>query len=69
MSFMSTRFAGAVAGLSAIAIAGAASAEVDLPNNLAWTAYDTGSSGHAQSVAIGKAFKEKYGGQPAGPAR
>jgi uncharacterized protein len=61
MSFMSTRFAGAVAGLSAIAIAGAASAEVDLPNNLAWTAYDTGSSGHAQSVAIGKAFKEKYG--------
>ena len=61
MSFMSTRFAGAVAGLSAIAFAGAAAAEVDLPNNLAWTAYDTGSSGHAQSVAIGKAFKEKYG--------
>jgi TRAP transporter TAXI family solute receptor len=61
MTIMSTRFIGAVAGLSAIAFAGAASAEVDLPNNLAWTAYDTGSSGHAQSVAIGKAFKEKYG--------
>lgn len=61
MSFMSTRFIGAVAGLSAFALAGAASAEVDLPDNLAWTAYDTGSSGHAQSVAIGKAFKEKYG--------
>src|SRR3546814_17682777 len=28
---------------------------------MAWTAYDTGSAGHAHAVAMGKAFKEKYG--------
>ena len=28
---------------------------------MAWTAYGTGSAGHAQAVAIGKALKEKYG--------
>jgi len=62
MSFMSTRLIGAVAGLSVMAMAGtAAAADVDLPKNMAWSAYDTGSSGHAQAVAIGKALKEKYG--------
>ena len=54
----------AVAAMScaaALTFTGAASAEVKLPDTLVWSAYDTGSSGHAQSVAIGKAFKEKYG--------
>lgn len=62
MTIMSTRLMGAIAGLTALTFAGAAgAADVELPKNLAWTAYDTGSSGHAQSVAIGKAFKEMYG--------
>ena len=35
--------------------------EVDLPATLAWTAYDVGSAGYNQSVAIGNAFKNAYG--------
>lgn len=35
--------------------------EIDLPSTLAWTAYDVGSAGYNQSVAIGKAFKDAYG--------
>lgn len=50
----------AIACAAALTFTGAASAEVQLPKTLIWSAYDTGSSGHAQSVAIGKAFKEKY---------
>jgi TRAP transporter TAXI family solute receptor len=38
----------------------AGAAEVKLPDNMAWTAYDTGSTGYNQSVAIGKALKDKY---------
>jgi TRAP transporter TAXI family solute receptor len=34
---------------------------VKLPGTLAWTAYNTGSTGYNQSVAIGKALKDKYG--------
>ncbi|MEQ8587472.1 MAG: TAXI family TRAP transporter solute-binding subunit [Thalassobaculaceae bacterium] len=55
-----SRAVAAIAGAAALTFAGAASAEVKLPKTLIWSAYDTGSSGHAQSVAIGKAFKEKY---------
>lgn len=36
-------------------------AESDLPKTTAWTAYDVGSAGYNQVVAIGKAFKDKYG--------
>lgn len=35
--------------------------EVKLPGTLAWTAYNTGTTGYNQSVAIGKALKDKYG--------
>lgn len=35
--------------------------EVKLPATLAWTAYNTGSTGYNQAVAIGKALKDKYG--------
>jgi TRAP transporter TAXI family solute receptor len=35
-------------------------ADVKLPANMAWTAYDTGTTGYNQSVAIGKALKDKY---------
>ncbi len=40
---------------------GAHAAEVKLPSTLAWTAYNTGTTGYNQSVAIGKALKDKYG--------
>jgi TRAP transporter TAXI family solute receptor len=46
----------------ATALAGGALAgEVKLPDNMAWTAYNTGTTGYNQSVAIGKALKDKYG--------
>lgn len=44
------------------AIAGLASAEdVKLPPQLSWSAYDLGSTGYNQSVAIGAALKNAYG--------
>lgn len=35
--------------------------EVKLPGTLAWSAYNTGTTGYNQAVAIGKALKDKYG--------
>lgn len=34
----------------------AAAADIELPDQLAWTAYDTGSAGYNQAVAIGSAI-------------
>ncbi|MEM9576329.1 MAG: TAXI family TRAP transporter solute-binding subunit [Pseudomonadota bacterium] len=46
----------------AICVGGAASAEEPkLPDTLSWTAYNVGSSGYSQSVAIGKALQDAYG--------
>lgn len=54
-------FGGACAALIISLFAGAAVAgEVKLPANMAWTAYNTGTTGYNQSVAIGKALKDKY---------
>lgn len=39
----------------------AAAAEFELPNQLVWTAYGTGSAGYNQAVAIGAALKESAG--------
>ena len=39
----------------------AAAAELDLPGQLSWTAYDTGSAGYNQAVAIGSALKNGAG--------
>jgi len=39
----------------------ALAAEPKLPNPLSWTAYDVGSAGYNQSVAIGKALKDTHG--------
>jgi hypothetical protein len=41
-------------------VAGAASAQVKLPPTIAWSAYDVGSGGYNQAVAIGNALKQKY---------
>lgn len=52
-------FASAVAMM---ALAGSALAQdAKLPNPLSWTAYDVGSAGYNQSVAIGKALKDAHG--------
>jgi len=48
--------AGVLAGLAA-----GASAQDKLPDTLAWTAYDVGSSGYNHAVAIGNALKNKMG--------
>jgi len=42
------------------AIAPVLAADVKLPEQMAWTAYNTGTTGYNQSVAIGKALKDKY---------
>ncbi len=47
------------AAILALAAAGAA-AQPKLPSTLAWSAYDVGSGGYNQSVAIGNALKQKY---------
>lgn len=59
---MGVRLSGALMGAAALLMTvGSAAADVDLPKTMSWTAYGTGSSGHAQAVAMGKALKEKYG--------
>src|SRR5690606_35760546 len=51
---------GVVAAVSFVAQP-ALGADPKLPDTMAWSAYDVGSSGYNQSVAIGSAFKNKYG--------
>jgi len=53
----------AVAGVLSAACmlaSAAATAQSGLPSTLAWSAYDVGSGGYNQSVAIGNALKQKY---------
>ena len=49
------------AGVAFSAGSALAQGKVDLPSTIAWTAYDVGSAGYNQSVAIGKALKDAYG--------
>ena len=52
-------FATALAG---VMFAGAAvAADPDLPRSMVWTAYDLGSSGHAEATGIANAFRKNYG--------
>ncbi|MDF3073360.1 MAG: C4-dicarboxylate transporter [Alphaproteobacteria bacterium] len=48
------------AALLAATVALPAGAQVKLPEQMSWTAYDTGSSGFNMAVAIGQVFKTKY---------
>ena len=43
-----------------LAMPAIAAAQVKLPETLTWTAYDVGSGGYNQAVAIGNALKNKY---------
>ena len=58
-----TRLAIASAGVAALPTwaRGQGSAAAKLPNPLSWTAYDVGSAGYNQAVAIGKALKDALG--------
>ena len=58
---LSLRSLAAGAAAAAILSAGAAFAAAELPKNLAVTAYDVGSSGYSQAVAVGAAFKNNLG--------
>lgn len=60
LSFMMRPFV-LVAAAGLVIQAGAANAEDKLPSTLAWTAYDVGSGGYNQAVAIGGALKRKMG--------
>lgn len=46
-----------LAGTSSIMLA----ADVKLPKDVSWTAYESGSSGYSQSVGLGNMLKKKYG--------
>jgi len=56
-------FVPAVAGIGVgLAVAGSAlAADIELPKTLVWTAYNTGTSGYNQAVAIGSVLKNTYG--------
>lgn len=58
---MIARSLGAVLATAGLMIGSALAAEIKLPDQLAWTAYDTGSAGYNQSVAIGSALKNALG--------
>jgi uncharacterized protein len=49
-----------LAAFALLASASTATAQVKLPETLTWTAYDVGSGGYNQAVAIGNALKNKY---------
>ena len=51
----------ALAGSMFAPLAAAQDNSLGLPSTLAWSAYDVGSGGYNQAVAIGNAFKQKYG--------
>ncbi|HJQ55603.1 MAG TPA: TAXI family TRAP transporter solute-binding subunit, partial [Vineibacter sp.] len=43
-----------------VAFAAPVGGQVRLPSEMAWTAYDTGSSGFNIAIAVGQQFKQKY---------
>jgi TRAP transporter TAXI family solute receptor len=49
------------AAIVAVAAAPAVAQSIKLPETLTWTAYDVGSGGYNQAVAIGNALKNKLG--------
>ncbi len=49
------------AAAAALILAAAPAVALELPKQLTWTAYDTGSAGYNQAVAIGSALKEAAG--------
>ncbi len=60
ISFRHARVALAAALTAASTLALAQAQAPQLPSTLAWSAYDVGSGGYNQAVAIGNALKQKY---------
>jgi TRAP transporter TAXI family solute receptor len=58
---MKGRILAAVLAAGTLVAFAATAAEIMLPNQLSWTAYDTGSAGYNQAVAIGSALKNELG--------
>jgi len=58
---MNLRSLGLVVATTALLANSAQAGEIQLPDQLAWTAYGTGSAGYNQSVAIGSALKNVLG--------
>jgi len=56
-----TKMAAVLALSGAMGITPALADDVKLPSTLAWSAYNTGTTGYNQAVAIGKALKDKFG--------
>ena len=54
-------YAASIAAACAMALGSASAQDIKLPGQIAWTAYDTGSSGYNQAVAIGGALKNELG--------
>lgn len=61
ITMQSIRRAALAGAVLSVALGGTAMADVKLPDQLAWTAYGTGTAGYNQSVAIGGALKTKLG--------
>lgn len=59
MKLLTLGLAGGAAML--VGVAGAGASDIELPGQLAWSAYDTGSAAHSQAVAIGAAMKNSVG--------
>jgi uncharacterized protein len=58
---MRLRIAAAVGALMVLPLPALAQQNIKLPQTLTWTAYDVGSGGYNQSVAIGNALKNRLG--------
>jgi uncharacterized protein len=61
MKHKKTLLGAALAFAIAIPISASAQSDIKLPGTLTWTAYDVGSGGYNQAVAIGNALKNKLG--------
>src|SRR5690606_10286073 len=59
---MRSTIRGFASGLGILALVASASAFAQgLPRQIAWTAYDVGSTGYGQAIAIGAALKNERG--------
>jgi TRAP transporter TAXI family solute receptor len=59
-SMARTRFVSASVLIAGVALP-ASAADVKLPKEISWSAYETGSSGYSQSVGLGQMLTKKYG--------
>ena len=46
---------------AALTVSGAYAAGPDVPKSMVWSAYDLGSSGHAEATGIANALRKNYG--------